>query len=397
MGYPFFFTWSAQRDAAPFAIAGGEGARVRDELGQDWLDLASLSFQAHLGHGHPRMTAAVASQARRLCLAPPAAVYPEKLELARELLELAPPGFAKVFFCLGGAEANENAMKMARLVTGRLQFVSRYRSYHGASFGALSLTGDYRRVPLEPVMPGILRAGDDAADIERILEHEGSQVAAVFLEPIPGANGVHIPAPDYFSRVRAACDRHGVMLVLDEVLCGFGRTGRAFGFEHFGVEPDIITCAKGLTAGYAPLGAVLVREPIAEHFESRVLWAGLTSYGHPLGVAAGLAALRVYREDRLFERAAMLAVNFRSALSRIARRSAAVGEARAIGLLGALDVTLPAQGWQKLGRELARRHLLVHAYPRRASIVLAPPLIIEEPDLLAGLDSLGEALAAAAG
>jgi taurine--2-oxoglutarate transaminase len=397
MGFPFFFTWSAQRDAAPFAIAGGEGARVRDELGQDWLDLASLSFQAHLGHGHPRMTAAIASQARRLCLAPPAAVYPEKLELARELLELAPPGFTKVFFCLGGAEANENAMKMARLVTGRLQFVSRYRSYHGASFGALSLTGDYRRVPLEPVMPGILRAGDDAADIERILEHEGSQVAAVFLEPIPGANGVHIPAPDYFSRVRAACDRHGVMLVLDEVLCGFGRTGRAFGFEHFGVEPDIITCAKGLTAGYAPLGAVLVREPIAEHFESRVLWAGLTSYGHPLGVAAGLAALRVYREDRLFERAAMLAVNFRSALSRIARRSAAVSEARAIGLLGALDVTLPAQGWQKLGRELARRHLLVHTYPRRASIVLAPPLIIEEPDLLAGLDSLGEALAAAAG
>lgn len=395
MSFPFFFTWSAQRDAVPVDIVGGEGARFRDELGQEWLDLASLSYQANLGHGHPEMVAAISAQARRLCLAPPSAVFPAKIELAEALIELAPPGFSKVFFTLGGAEANENAMKIARLVSGRHKFVSRYRSYHGASFGALSLTGDYRRAPLEPVLGGIIRAGDDAGDIERALEAEGSQVAAVFLEPVPGANGVHVPPPDYFARVRAACDRHGVFLVLDEVLCGFGRTGRTFGFEHFGVVPDMITCAKALTAGYAPLGALLVHDKIASHFESRVLWAGLTGYAHPLGCAAALAAIRVYQSGKLFERAAMLAGNFAKALERAAARCPAAGEVRAIGLLGAVDLELSPAAWQRLTRELARRHLLVHAYPRRKMMVLAPPLIIDENDLLAGIDQVGAALESA--
>jgi taurine--2-oxoglutarate transaminase len=395
MSYPFYFTWSAQRDAHPIDIAGGEGAKFRDELGQEWLDLASLSYQASLGHGHPQMIAAIANQARRLCVAPPTAVFPAKTDLARALLELSPPSFTKVFFTLSGAEANENAMKIARLVTGRLKFVSRYRSYHGASLGALSLTGDYRRAPLEPLLPGIIRVGDDAAEIERVLESEGSQVAAVFLEPIPGANGVYIPPPDYFARVRAACDRHGVLLVLDEVLCGFGRTGACFGFEHFGIQPDMITCAKALTAGYAPLGAVLTHEKLAAHFDSRVLWAGLTSYAHPLGCAAGLAALKIYRSGRLFERAAALGEPFRAALVELAEGSPVAGEVRSIGLLGAVDLELSRAGWERLQRELARRHVLVHAYPRRGMIVFAPPLVIDESDLRAGLVIVAETLEAA--
>lgn len=392
MSYPFFFTWSAQRDAQPIDIAGGEGAHFTDELGQTWLDLASLSYQASLGHGHPKMIAAVSSQARRLCVAPPNAVYPAKVELARALLELAPRGFTKVFFTLGGAEANENAMKLARLVTGRLKFVSRYRAYHGASLGALSLTGDYRRPPLEPLLPGVIRVGDDAADIERVLEVEGSQIAAVFLEPIPGANGVLIPAPDYLARVRAACDRHGVLLVIDEVLCGFGRTGRCFGFEHFGIQPDVITCAKALTAGYSPLGAVLVHEKIAAHFDSRVLWAGLTGYAHPLGCAAALAALRIYRDDKLFERAATLGETLRQALLELADSSPVAGDVRSIGLLGAVELQLSRAGWERLDRELARRHILVHSYPRRGMIIVAPPLIIEEADLRSGLAAVAEVL-----
>ena len=395
MTYPFFFTWSAQRDAHPVDIAGGEGAHFTDELGQKWLDLASLSYQASLGHGHPKMIAAVIGQARRLSLAPPGAVFPAKVDLARELLSLAPRGFSKVFFTLSGAEANENAMKMARLVTGRLKFVSRYRSYHGASFGALSLTGDYRRPPLEPVLPGVIHVGDDAADIERVLEVEGSQIAAVFLESIPGANGVLIPPADYFSRVRAACDRHGVLLVVDEVLCGFGRTGTCFGFEHFGVRPDVITCAKAITAGYAPLGAVLVHEKLAAHFDSRILWAGLTNYAHPLGCAAALAAIKIYRAERLFERAAELGESFREALLELAESCPVAGDVRSVGLLGAVELELSLTGWQRLDRELARRHILVHSYARRGMIVFAPPLIIDESDMRAGIAAVAEALQAA--
>lgn len=392
MSYPFYFTWSAQRDAQPIDIAGGEGARFRDELGQQWLDLSSLSYQANLGHGHPKMIAAITNQARRLCLAPPTAVFPAKVDLARELLGLAPAGFTKVFFTLSGAEANENAMKIARLVTGRLKFVSRYRSYHGASLGALSLTGDYRRQPLEPILPGVIHVGDDAADIENVLDREGSQVAAVFLEPVPGANGVYIPPPDYFARVRAACDRHGVLLVIDEVLCGFGRTGKCFGFEHWNVQPDMITCAKALTAGYAPLGAVLTHQKLAAHFDSRVLWAGLTAYAHPLGCAAALAALRIYQADRLFERAAALSGPFHQALVDLAESSPVAGEVRAIGLLGAVDLELSRAGWERLGRELSRRHVLIHTYPRRQMIVIAPPLVIDEADLRSGLATVSEIL-----
>jgi taurine--2-oxoglutarate transaminase len=392
MSYPFFFTWTAQRDAQPIDIAGGEGAKFRDELGQEWLDLSSLSYQANLGHGHPKMIAAIAGQARRLCLAPPTAVFPAKVDLARALLGLAPAGFTKVFFTLSGSEANENAMKIARLVTGRFKFVSRYRSYHGASLGALSLTGDYRRPPLEPVLPGVIHVGDDAADIERVLALEGSQVAAVFLEPVPGANGVYVPPPDYFARIRAACDRHGVLLVLDEVLCGFGRTGACFGFEHFAVRPDMITCAKALTAGYAPLGAVLCHEKLSAHFDSRVLWAGLTAYAHPLGCAAGLAALKIYQSQRLFERAAALGGPFRQALLELAETCPAAGDVRSIGLLGAVDLELSRAGWDRLRRELARRHVLVHSYPRRGMIVVAPPLVIDESELRAGLARVAEAL-----
>jgi len=395
MTFPFFFTWTAQRDAQPIEIASGEGARFRDGLGQEWLDLGALSYQANLGHGHPQVTAALVKQARSLSLAPPNAVFPAKIDLARALLELSPRGFSKVFFTLSGSEANENAMKIARLSTGRHKFVSRYRSYHGASFGALSLTGDYRRPPLEPVLAGVLRVGDDAADIEAVLDAEGPEIAAVFLEPVPGANGVHVPPPDYFARVRAACDRHGVLLVMDEVLCGFGRTGSCFGFEHWGIVPDMITCAKGLTGGYAPLGAVLVHQRLAAQFDQRVLWAGLTAYAHPLGCAAGLAAVNAYRSENLFGRAAEFASPMRQLLETVAAGSAVATAVRSIGLLGAIDLDLSRAGWERLGAELHRRHIHCHVYPRRGSIVVSPPLVIERQELAAGIGLIGEAISAA--
>lgn len=394
-GDPFFHTWSDQRSARGREVVGGDGAWFETPEGR-WLDLGSGSFHAALGYGHPRMIAAVERQARALCVSSAWTSFPAKRELAARLLELAPPSFrrGKVFFTLGGSEANENAMKIARLVTGKPKFVARYRSYHGASLGALSLTGDYRRPPLEPLLAGVLRLTRDShEDLAEILAGEGGTVAAVFLEPIPGANGVHIPPPGFFAGVREACSRHGALLVADEVLTGLGRTGRAFGIEHEGVEPDLITMAKALTAGYAPMGAVLVSERVARHFDDNVLWAGLTCYGHPLGCAAAVEALAIYAEEKLFERAARLEEALLAPLRALAARlPAVVSGPRGRGLLAAVDVALPPAGWKQLAAELERRRLHLFASAKRGTAVLAPPYVIGEADLAAGLASLAEAI-----
>jgi taurine---2-oxoglutarate transaminase len=396
---PFFHTWTAQKGARGREVVGGEGAWFHTADGGRWLDLGSLGYQAHLGHAHPRMVAAIERQARELCLAAAWADFPAKRELAERLLALAPPGFArgKVFFTLGGSEAVENAMKIARLATGRLKFVARYRSYHGASLGALSLSGDYRRPPLEPLLPGVVRLPvDDADALGEVLASEGRTVAAVVLEPIPGANGVELPPPGFFAGVRRACDRDGALLVADEVLTGMGRIGRAFGIEHEAIEPDMITLAKGLTAGYAPLGAVLVHERVARHFDEQVLWAGLTNYAHPLGCAAGREALAIYADEGLFERAAALGQGLLEPLAGLAGRFPhAIQRPRGRGLLAAIDVSLDAGGWKRLSEELERRRLHVHLSSKRGTVIFAPPLVIGEAELAAGMAEFAAALAAA--
>ena len=396
---PFFYTWSAQKGAQGREVVGGEGVWFTTADGGRWLDLGSLSYQALLGHGHPRMIAAIERQARELCLTAAWADIPAKRELAERLLAMAPPGFlrGKVFYTLGGAEAMENAMKIARLVTGRLKFVARYRSYHGASLGALSLSGDYRRPPLEPLLPGVVRLPVDDADmLDDVLAAEGGTVAAVVLEPIPGANGVHVPPTGFFAGAREACDRHGALLVADEVLTGFGRTGRALAIEYEGIEPDLITLAKGITAGYAPLGAVLVHERIARHFDDKVLWAGLTNYGHPLGCAAGVEAMAIYADDELFARAASLEPTLVAPLRDLADRfHGHIGRPRGRGLLAAIDIALEPAGWQRLEAELERRRLYVHTSARRGTIILAPALVIGQSELAAGMDELAAAVAAA--
>jgi taurine---2-oxoglutarate transaminase len=414
-GQPFFFTWSAQRGARGVEVRGGDGAWYTTADGGRWLDLGSLSYQANLGHGERRVIEAIRRQADELCLAMPSAVFPAKVALAEKLLALAPDGFTRVFFTLGGAEANENALKIARMVTGRHKLVSRYRSYHGASMGALSLTGDFRRAPLEPGLPGVVHALDCYCDrcpfgktvdscarecarhIGEVLELEGKgSVAAVFLEAVPGANGVLVPPPEYWPEVRAACDRHGALLVADEVLTGFGRTGRCFAFEHFDVVPDMITVAKGLTAGYGTLGAVLVHERVARHFDDQVLLAGLTGYAHPLGCAAALAALEVYAQDDLFARAAELEPVLRDALAAVrARAGAAVTAQRGLGLLAALEIDAPPAAWAALSRGLASRRLSLHVEAQRGTAIFAPPLCIGADELEAGVAGFGDALALA--
>lgn len=414
MTHPFFFTWSAQRHAKPLELAGGEGAWVHLAGGGRLLDLGSLIYQANLGHGHRGIVEAIKAQADRLCLSVPGAVYPEKTALARRLLALAPPGFAggKVFFTLGGSDANENALKIARLATGRHKAVARYRSYHGATYGAVSLTGDWRRPAVEPALPGVIHVNDfdcpgcpgglrDAdcdhpplSAVPRTLALEGpGTVAAVFLESVVGGNGVLVPPARALDAVRAACDEDGALLVMDEVLTGFGRTGRMLALERYGVEPDLITLGKGLTAGYGVLGAVLVRPEVAARFEDRVLPAGLTFYAHPLGVAAALAALDAYEAEDAVRRAAALEAPLRDGMAAWReRRPDRVVAVRAVGALAAVGLTLTPEGWRALAQGLRDRSIHAHVQPRAGTLILAPPLVIA-PDLLQeGLATIGDVL-----
>ncbi|HVV85107.1 MAG TPA: aminotransferase class III-fold pyridoxal phosphate-dependent enzyme [Kofleriaceae bacterium] len=412
---PFFFTWTAQRNAKPLELTGGDGAWFTTADGGRWLDLGALSYQVNAGHGHPRIAAAIKRQADQLCVASPSSVFPAKTALAEKLLELAGPGFTKVFFCLSGAEANENAMKIARLVTGRLKMMSRYRSYHGASMGALTLTGDWRRPPLEPGIPGVVHVQDCycdrcpfgktlatcqrecATNVGEVMRLEGGGFAAAIFEPVPGANGVLVPPPDYWPLVRRACDEDGALLIADEVLTGFGRTGTVFGFQHWDVTPDLITCAKGLASGYAPIGAVIVHDRVARHFDEHVLACGLTYYAHPIGCAAALETLHVYEEEGMYANAAKLGPVLQREVAAAGKRVARPHFTRGLGLLAALEVEAPRDAWAVLGRELAARHLSLHVDGARGTAIFSPPLCIGEEELVRGVRAFGDAAAIAFG
>ncbi len=417
--YPFFFTWQAQAGAKPVEMTGGQGAWFDTSDGNRWLDLGALSYQVNLGHGEKRVTDAIKRQADTLCLASPNMIYPAKRELAERLLKMAPPGFTKVFFTLGGAEANENAVKMARLVTGRQKIISRYRSYHGASMGALTLTGDWRRVPFEPGIPGVVHVQDCycdrcpfgktvstcgrecATNIGQVMQLEGQgmkTVAAVILEPVPGANGVLVPPPEYWPLVRKACDEEGALLIADEVLTGFGRTGTPFGFMHWDVVPDMITVAKGLTGGYATMGAVLVHERVAKHFDDHILACGLTFYAHPLACAAANACLDVYEADGLYANSATLGPILKRELEAIAAKLSGIRTfVRGLGLLAVLEVEAPTAAWAAFSRELAARKLSLHVDGKRQTAIIAPPLCITEAELVTGVRAFGDAAVAAFG
>jgi taurine--2-oxoglutarate transaminase len=416
-GERVFYTWSAQRAAVPLEIVSGAGARFETADGARWFDLGSMTWNATLGHGHPRMRRALAAAAERGLLAYPTSVFPDKARAGELLAEVAPRGLTKSFICLSGAEANENAVKMARLFTGRKKVVARTRSYHGATLAMLSLSGDPRREKFEPGLPGVVRMADPycfrcpfgkqpatcahecAEDLETALLREGPEtVAAVILEGVVGANGVFVPPPGYWKKIRAICDRHGVLLIADEVLSGFGRTGRWFAVDHEGVSPDLLTLAKGLTGGYAPGGAVVVSERVARHFDDEVLWCGLTSYAHPLVCAAIVAAIETTRDERLVERAAELGRWLGPRLVDFARARPYVGEVRGLGLLWAFELCVPGAPRQpaapatmaRLAAALRAQHL--HMHKRENLLYLAPPLVIERDELEQALGELGAAM-----
>ena len=324
-------------------IERGKGAFLYDTSGKRYLDLSAGLVAANLGHSHPLVVEAIARQAGRICFPPPSLHNDERAEFAAELSALAPwEEGCRAFFTTGGGEANEDAMKIARVWTGRTKVLTAFRSFHGSAPGAGTLSGENRRWPAEPGIPGIVHffapfpyrspfyTDDPAIEAQRALEHleliltyeDPARVAAILVEPVVGSNGVVVYPEGYLAGLRALCDRHGILLVFDEVMTGFGRTGAAFASQRFGVVPDLITFAKGATSAYVPLGGVLVREGIAEAFDRRALPAGHTFSGHPLAMAAGRATLRAYREEALFAGRARSRAGCARALKKCASASA---------------------------------------------------------------------------
>src|SRR6188508_2707016 len=310
------FEWSAQSKVDPIPVAGAKGCYFWTPEGKRFLDFNSQLMCTNIGHGHPKVVAAIQQQAETLAYANPFMATEPRARLAQKLAEITPGDIDTFFFTNGGAEANENAIRIARLVTGRHKIGARYRSYHGGTAGALTLTGDPRRWAAEPGIPGVFRIPDfyhgiqkgfDTAEevlsrTEEVLELEGPKtVAAIIVEPVTGTNGILIPPDGYLQGLRALCDKYGIFLIADEVMAGFGRTGEWFSVDHWGVKPDLISMAKGLTSAYVQLGAVGMRRQIAEHFQKNVFYGGLTYNSHPLACAAALATIAVYEEDRLME------------------------------------------------------------------------------------------------
>jgi taurine--2-oxoglutarate transaminase len=354
-----FHSWSAQAQIDPLPIASASGSYFTDYSGNRYLDFSSQLVNVNIGYQHPGLVAAIQEQAAKLCYVSPGFANDARSEAARLISEIAPGNLNTVFFTNGGAEANENAIRMARLHTGRHKILAAYRSYHGATAGAIALTGDPRRWASEPGVPGIVRywgpyayrsafhATTEQEESSRALTHlrdlimvEGSHtVAAIILETVVGTNGILVPPPGYLAGVRALCDEFGIVLVADEVMAGFGRCGEWFAVDHWGVTPDLITFAKGVNSGYVPLGGVVISDPIASTFADRAFPGGLTYSGHPLACAAAVASINIFREEGIVEHARSLGADVLGPeLRALAERHPCVGEVRGLGVFWALEL-----------------------------------------------------------
>jgi taurine--2-oxoglutarate transaminase len=354
-----FHSWSAQDLVVPLPVARGEGSYFWDSEGNRYLDLASQLVNLNLGHQHPRLVAAIQEQAGRLCSVSPALAVDVRSEAARLIAERAPSDLDVVFFTNGGAEANENAIRMARLHTGRHKLLAAYRSYHGATAGSIALTGEPRRWPSEPGIPGVVRywgpylyrssfhATTDAEECERALAHlrevlmfEGPHtVAAIVLEPVVGTNGILVPPDGYLAGVRAICDEHGIVMIADEVMAGFGRCGEWFAVDRWGVTPDLITFAKGVNSGYVPLGGVIISQAIADTFARQPYPGGLTYSGHPLACASAVASIEIFEDEGILEHARRIGDDVVGPkLNALAERHRSVGEVRGLGVFWAVEL-----------------------------------------------------------
>jgi len=412
------YEWSAQSRVDPIPVAGAKGCWFWTPEGKRYLDFNSQLMCVNVGHGHPRVVRAIQDQAAGLAYVNPFMATEVRARLGRKLAAITPGDIDTFFFTNGGAEANENAIKLARMYTGRHKVLARYRSYHGATAGSMMLTGDPRRWASEPGMPGVVHVMDpyhgiqrgwDTADaalahLEEVIQLEGPQtIAAFFLEPVTGTNGILVPPEGYLQGVRDLCTKYGIVMVCDEVMSGFGRTGEWFAIDHWKVVPDLLTMAKGLTSAYVPLGAVGMRRAIADHFAERVFFGGLTYNSHPLACAAALATLEVYEDERLIENARRMGALMRELLAGLERRHPIVGATRSIGLFGIVELVkdrqtleplAPFNGTSEPMARLSRffRENGLYTFVRWNTFFTNPPLCVTEEELRTGFEIIERGL-----
>lgn len=413
------YEWTAQKVMKPLVIDHAKGIYMWDADGKRYMDFNSQLMCVNIGHGDTRVIEAVKAQMEKVCyIAPTVATTAPRAELGRMLNEITPGNLSKAFFTNGGAEANENAIKIARMYSGRHKILVRYRAYHGATAGAITLTGDPRRWAAEPGIPGVVRipdfypyrAGKELDDAEYtasvlnatedIIQFEGPHtIAAMIIETVVGTNGILIPSAGYIRGLRELCNKYGILLIADEVMSGFGRTGEWFAVDHWGVVPDMMTLAKGLTSAYVPLGATMVTDTIAEYFDDHPLYAGLTYNAHSVGCAAGVACINIYKEDKLIENARAIGEILKVELANLKAKHPSIGDTRAIGLFSLVelvknrDTREPLTPYNPKPSELGPmpafnaflRENGLFTFVRWNTFFINPPLCITERELREGL------------
>ncbi len=425
-----FFSWSAQGNLKPLDVVKTEGVYLYTRDGQKMLDFSSQLMNVNIGHGNPKVREAVFKQMSEVAFVAPSIATEVRAKLGKRLAALAPPDLNKTLFTLGGAEANENAIKIARLYTGRHKVITQYRSYHGATYGAISAGGDPRKLLIDVQgAPNFLRyenpytyrcpwgtsTPEECAikcleQLERIIHFEGpNNVAAIMLEGESGTSGCIKYPSNYWRLLRSLADKYGILLIDDEVMSGFGRTGNWFAVQNSDVQPDIITCAKGMTAGYLPLGAMIVHDKIAAHFDDKVLPLGLTYSAHAASCAAALAVLDVYEEENLLERAKEMGAYLDQKMAELMQKHPSIGDWRNTGMMGCLEIVKnrktkePMAPWNAKAHEMGAMakvkkkiaELGMFTFVKWNFIFVMPPLIITKEQIDEGIDILSQAIAIA--
>ncbi|MCF7890313.1 aminotransferase class III-fold pyridoxal phosphate-dependent enzyme [Candidatus Bipolaricaulota bacterium] len=420
-----FRTWSFQDGLTMNQIVDGDDVYFYNTEGDRYLDFASQLICSNLGHSNQQVIESMAKQAKKISYIAPPFTTEVRAKLSKKLADLTPGDLKKVFYSTSGTEANEGALKIAKYFTGKRKFISRYRSYHGSTYGSISLTGDLRRIPAEPGIPGAIKAPDpycyrcsfdleypdcDLACvnyIDEMLHLEGDTIAAVFVEPIVGSNGIIVPPDGYMKRLREICNEHEALLVSDEVMTGFGRTGEWFGMDLWDVTPDIMTMAKGITGAYAPLGATIVDEKIVDFFDDNMFCHGHTYSGHPIATAAGKSALEEYVRLNLIDNAKNKGDYLGSKLKDLKEKHESIGDVRGVGLFWGLELVKNRQTKEPFGTRESRlsketnvvdkvikkaREIGLYVVGVHSTLLIGPPLIITEEKIDEALEKLDEAL-----
>jgi taurine---2-oxoglutarate transaminase len=421
------FSWSKQRGTNPIAVKHAEGVYLYDYDGKRYIDFSSGLMNVNIGHGDQRITAAVVKQMQQVSYVTPSCVTKVRGELGKKLAEICPGDLNKAFFTLCGASSIENAIKLSRLYTGRHKILTRYQSYHGASIGAIAASGDPRRLPVDAQQPpnfvhfdlpyayryehgekALLK--DSVAQLERLIAYEGpNNIAAILLEGQSGSSGCFLYPEGYLKAVREICNRHGILLIIDEVMSGFGRTGKWFGFQHHDIIPDMIAMAKGLTCGYLPFGCLMVSDKIAAKYDDAVLPLGLTYSAHPVSCAAALETLRIYEEDNLMENTVRMGRYVDERIEELKKKHPSIGDWRNQGLLGCMELVKNRKSKEPMAPFNAKpdemvvmnkvaakiKELGMYTFVRWSYIFIAPPLSVTKEQIDEGLNIISQAISIA--